>query len=145
MDCPYCLNKETKVVDKRNSDGIAKRRRECLKCNKRFNTLESLEHVDLRVLKKDGRREDFNRDKLKRGIEKACEKLPVETEKINRAVANIEDNMIKKGKEVKTEDIGEMVSKELKKLNKVAYIRFASVYKEFVDLNDFKQELRTLK
>lgn len=144
MICPYCLHSETKVMDKRDVSGITKRRRECLKCKKRFNTRESLEEINLRVIKKDGRSEDFDRDKIKKGIVKACEKRPVDEEKIDKILANIEDKIRKMGKEVKTTIIGELVSRELKKVDKVAYIRFASVYRDFADLDDFKKEIRGL-
>lgn len=144
MMCPYCLSQETKVIDKRDVGSIAKRRRECLKCAKRFNTHESVEEVDLRVIKKDGRREAFDREKIKRGIMKACEKRPISAEKINKMLINIEEKLRKKGKEVKADVIGELVSSELKKVDKVAYIRFASVYRDFRDISDFKKEIREL-
>ena len=144
MICPHCLHSETKVIDKRDNAGITKRRRECLKCNRRFNTLEALERVNLKVIKKDGRREDFDRDKLKRGIDKACEKLPIGSEQIDKIIMNIESQIAKKGKEVETNLIGNIVTKELKRLNKVAYIRFASVYKDFTDINDFKKEIKEI-
>ena len=144
MKCPFCQHEETKVLDKRDFNNITKRRRECLKCGKRFNTHETLESVDLKVIKKSGVRESFSRDKLRRGIERACEKRPVSSLQIDKAIANIEERLHKKGKEVKSELIGELVSKELKRLDKVAYIRFASVYKEFADVSDFKKEIRDL-
>ena len=144
MICPYCLHNETKVIDKRDAEGITKRRRECLKCGKRFNTRESLEEINIRVIKKDGRREEFDREKVKRGIIKACEKREVNQEVIDNMVANIEDKIRKMGKEIKTSVIGELVSRELKKADKVAYIRFASVYRDFRDINDFKKEIRGL-
>jgi len=144
MICPYCLNDQTKVVDKRDNEGITKRRRECLKCQKRFNTLESVESVQLRVIKKDGRRESFDREKIKKGIVRACEKRPIGAEIIEKMIANIEDKLRKMGKEVKTTTIGELVSRELKKVDKVAYIRFASVYREFRDVSDFKKEIKEL-
>mgnify|MGYP001572661906 CR=1 FL=1 len=144
MICPYCLYSETKVIDKRDVSGITKRRRECLKCKKRFNTRESLEEISLSVIKKDNRREDFDRDKIRRGVMKACEKRPVSEESINKILANIEDKIRKMGKEVKSTVIGELVSRELKKADKVAYIRFASVYRDFADLDDFKKEIRGL-
>jgi len=144
MICPYCLHNETKVIDKRDAEGITKRRRECLKCSKRFNTRESLEEINIRVIKKDGRREEFDREKVKRGIIKACEKREVNQEVIDNMVANIEDKIRKMGKEIKTSVIGELVSRELKKADKVAYIRFASVYRDFRDINDFKKEIRGL-
>lgn len=147
MRCPYCLHVETKVVDKRDSDeeGITKRRRECLKCEKRFNTLETLENIGLRVIKKDGRREAFNKEKVRKGILRACEKRPISTELIEKMLINIQEKLRKMGKkEVKSEVIGELVSKELKKVDKVAYIRFASVYRDFRDVSDFKKEIKEL-
>ena len=144
MICPYCLCQETKVIDKRDSGGITKRRRECEKCKKRFNTIEALEKIGLKVIKKDGRREEFDRDKMKKGIVRACEKRPISAEKIDNMVAKIEDKVRKMGKEVKTSAIGELVSRELKKADKVAYIRFASVYRDFADIGDFKKEIKGL-
>lgn len=145
MLCPYCRNADTKVVDKRDSEGITKRRRECLKCEKRFNTLESVEALDLRVIKKNGQNEEFDREKLKRGILRACEKRPINSETIEKMLGKIEDKLRNKGKEVKSEIIGEFVSQELKKVDKVAYIRFASVYRDFSDIDDFKKEIKELK
>jgi len=144
MICPYCLCQETKVIDKRDAKSITKRRRECIKCQKRFNTIESLEKINLKVIKKDGRREDFDRDKVRKGIMRACEKRNIGIEKIDNVVAKVENKIRKMGKEVKTSAIGELVSKELKKVDKVAYIRFASVYRDFADLDDFKNEIRGL-
>jgi len=144
MLCPYCKNPETKVIDKRDAQEITKRRRECLKCGRRFNTREVVEQSILRVIKKDGRREIFDREKLKRGILKACEKRPVEMEKIDLMINKIEERLRKKGKEVSTRIIGENVIKELKKVDKIAYIRFASVYHEFTDISDFKKEIKEL-
>jgi len=147
MRCPYCLHIETKVVDKRDSseDGNTKRRRECLKCEKRFNTLEALENAGLKVIKKDGRREVFDKEKIKRGISKACEKRPISTETIEKILVNVQEKLKKMGKkEVKSEVIGEFVSRELKKVDKVAYIRFASVYRDFRDVSDFKKEIKGL-
>ncbi len=144
MLCPYCLNEETKVIDKRDAEGIIRRRRECLKCIRRFNTIENVEKVELRVIKKDGRREEFDREKIKRGVLRACEKRPVSDEIIEKMMLKIEEKLRKKGKEVKSQFIGEIVSKELKKVDKIAYIRFASVYKDFSDLDDFKKEIRGL-
>jgi len=146
MKCPYCNNEETRVTDKRDIAGITRRRRECLKCGKRFTTYERVE-FDLVVVKKDGRREKFNREKLKTGIEKAFEKRPISTEKIDQLTSDIEARVyrVAKGKEIKSSKIGEIVMSKLKKIDKVAYIRFASVYREFADLDDFKQELKELK
>lgn len=144
MLCPYCFNEETKVIDKRDAEGIIRRRRECLKCAKRFNTREHVERVDLRVIKKNGQREDFDREKIKKGIMRACEKRPISDEKIEKMIMKIEEKLRQKGKEVNTSFIGELVSRELKKIDKVAYIRFASVYKDFTDLEDFKKEIKGL-
>ena len=144
MQCPYCLHQDTKVMDKRDSEGITRRRRECLKCKKRFNTQENFERAELNVVKKDGRRELYDYNKLKKGVLKACEKRPINTDKIDKMLTNIEDKVGRKGKEVKAEFIGDLVSRELKKLDKVAYIRFASVYKDFTDIADFKQEIKQL-
>jgi len=144
MLCPYCQHAETKVVDKRDSGSITRRRRECLGCQKRFSTEEAIEELRLRVLKKDGRREDFDRLKIKRGIELACRKRQVSTDKIDQMITKVEDKLRKKGKEVSTSFIGETVSKELKRIDKVAYIRFASIYQDFTNLDDFKQEIRGL-
>lgn len=144
MRCPYCQNNDTKVIDKRDIEGITRRRRECLKCERRFNTIESLEEISLRVVKKDGRRENFDREKIKRGIIRACEKRPVSQQQIDKIMLNIEDKIRKMGKEVKTSVIGELVSRELKKVDKIAYIRFASVYREFTDISDFRKEITEL-
>lgn len=146
MLCPYCNNPDTKVTDKRDGEGVARRRRECLKCCKRFTTYERIE-FDLSIMKKDGRREKFNRDKLKQGIVKAFEKRPVSTEKIDKIVSDIEAklNRASKGKEMKSEKIGQVVMDSIRKIDKIAYIRFASVYREFADIEDFKKELKELK
>lgn len=144
MLCPYCANTETKVTDKRDAGNATRRRRECLKCGKRFSTRETVEWSELKVVKKDGRREPFSRDKLRSGILRACEKRPVSAEQIEKMITRIEEKLRKRGKEVKTFIIGEVVSGELKKVDKVAYIRFASVYREFADVSDFKKEIREL-
>ncbi len=144
MLCPYCINQESKVIDKRDSGGITRRRRECLKCAQRFNTTEHVEQLMLRVVKKDGGREDFDREKIKKGVLRACEKRPVSDEKIDKMIMKIEEKIRRHGKEVKSSVIGELVSKELKKVDKIAYIRFASVYKDFTDLDDFKKEIKGL-
>lgn len=143
MSCPYCNNQETKVTDKRDSDGITRRRRECLKCGKRFTTYERVEW-DLNVIKKDGGRQKFNRDKLKDGVEKAFEKRPITTEKLDAAIVDIEARIFRssKDKEIKSEKIGQIIMDKIKKMDKVAYIRFASVYKDFQDVSDFKKEIK---
>jgi len=144
MLCPYCLHQESKVIDKRDAEGTTRRRRECLKCAQRFNTRENVERIELRVVKKSGQREDFDREKIKKGIMRACEKRPVSDDKIEKMIMRIEEKLRKKGKEIKTSFIGELVSKELKKIDNVAYIRFASVYKDFSDIDDFKKEIKEL-
>ena len=139
------MNKESKVTDKRESPEGVRRRRECLKCGKRFTTYERISREDLYVIKKDGRREKFEREKLERGIIRAFEKRPVAKEKIDKMINEIEEQIRKKGKkEIKTSEMGELVMKKIKKIDNVAYIRFASVYRDFQDINDFKQEIKKL-
>lgn len=144
MLCPFCSHPETKVTDKRDVGRIARRRRECLKCEKRFSTHEAVELSELRVIKKDGRKEDFDYNKIKRGVMRACEKRPVDEATIEKMMSSIEQKLRKRGTFVKSSLIGELVSKELKKLDKVAYIRFASVYRDFADISDFKKEIKDL-
>jgi transcriptional repressor NrdR len=146
MLCPYCNNENTKVTDKRDSQAVTRRRRECLKCEKRFTTYERVE-LDLNVLKKDNVRQKFDRAKLKAGIEKAFEKRPISTDEIESVVEDIETRIYRfaKDKDIKSSKIGEIIMAKLKKVDKVAYIRFASVYREFADLDDFKKEIRELK
>ena len=144
MLCPYCSNQSTKVVDKRDFGGKTKRRRECLKCKKRFNTFENAEGIELKVLKKDGRREEFDINKIRKGIRIACEKRPVNADKIEKITSKIVERLRKKGKEVESKFIGDLVIKELRKIDDIAYIRFASVYREFGKLSDFKKEMREL-
>lgn len=145
MKCIFC-DAETRVTNKRDVGGITRRRRECLKCKRRFTTYEQPEFKEIMVIKKDGSREVFDSEKIKKGITKACEKRPISTDKINKVVREIEVKLRDSNKnEIKTKTIGEMLVKELKKLDKVAYIRFASVYREFKDVNDFKKELKGLK
>ena len=145
MECPYCSHINSKVTDKRKSPQGVRRRRECLKCKKRFTTYEKIERGDFYVIKKDGRRELFNRDKLKSGIEKAFEKRPVSRDKIQQMVNEIEEQIRKRGKkEIKSSIIGDLVSKKIKRLDKVAYIRFASVYRDFEDIQDFRNVLKDI-
>lgn len=146
MQCPYCSFEETKVIDTRESATLAtRRRRECLKCEKRFTTYERVESVPLVVVKKDGRREAFDRQKLVTGFTKACEKRPISTVDIERAVDEIEIEIRNKdGIELTSKEVGEMVMKKLEKLDKVAYIRFASVYREFDDIKSFEKELKKI-
>jgi transcriptional repressor NrdR len=146
MECPYCNANETKVTDKRDSGSESRRRRECLKCGKRFTTYERVE-LDLSVVKKDGSREKFSRDKLYRGLIKSLEKRPFSQEEIENLLAAIEARVYRfaKDKDVKTSKVGDIVMAELKKVDKVAYIRFAAVYRDFADIEDFRNEIRKLK
>jgi len=143
MDCPYCSHTTSRVTDKRNSGTGIRRRRECLKCKKRFTTYETIEKSVLYVIKKDKRREKFDREKLGRGIRRAFEKRPVSKETIEKMIKEIEEQIRKKGKkEVNSSIIGELVMRRLSKEDNVAYIRFASVYKDFQDVKDFKNVLK---
>lgn len=147
MKCPYCEYLESKVIDTRTSaDGASiKRRRECLKCEKRFTTFEQVESVPLVVMKKDGKRQVYNRQKLMNGILRACEKTPVAFGEIERIVMEIEAELNNKlEKEVSSTEIGELVMERLKALNDIAYVRFASVYREFKDVNTFLEELNNM-
>ena len=143
MKCPYCSHAETEVTNKRDVENYTRRRRECLKCKRRFTTHERSE-IGIIVIKKDGRRENFDREKLKSGLIRACEKRPVSREDIDESVGKIEDFLRRTGGEVKSKIIGEQVMKSLKKLDKVAYIRFASVYREFKDVSDFKNAVKEI-
>ncbi len=144
MQCPFCLHDETKVTDKRDVENITRRRRECLKCARRFSTHERVGWSDLTVIKKNGSKQAFDRAKVISGIQKACEKRPVQNETIEQMVNKIEDKLRKKGSAVKSVVIGELVSQELKRVDKIAYIRFASIYRDFADISDFKKELSGL-
>lgn len=147
MKCPYCNHLEDMVVDSRSlADGsIIRRRRECIKCHRRFTTYERIEEVTLKVIKKDGRREDYDRQKLMNGILKACEKRPISMEQIEKLVQEVEKQIESDGKkEVQTKRIGELVMKRLQKLDEVAYVRFASVYRQFKDISQFMHEVKGL-
>jgi transcriptional repressor NrdR len=147
MKCPFCAHGENKVIDSRISkDGDAiRRRRECLSCGKRFTTYEYVEEVLPVVVKKDGRREPFDRTKIRSGIKKACEKRPISTDAIETLVDNVERACQDlQGKEIPSTAIGEKVMRELQTLDGVAYVRFASVYREFRDVSDFLVELKEL-
>ncbi len=145
MNCPYCQYHDSKVVDSRDvSDGI-RRRRECLACGSRFTTYERLQQAGLFVIKKDQRREEFNKDKLLAGIRKACEKRPLPTGTIDRIADDIETGIYSLGKaEIPSSLIGDMVMDRLKKLDYIAYIRFASVYRQFTDITALKHEIESL-
>lgn len=147
MQCPYCKSQESEVVETRVSeDGTnIRRRRNCLSCGKRYTTYERIENITLIVKKKDGRREQFDREKLRQGIMRACEKTTVSLESINNIVDEIERELISgESVEIEAKKIGQMVAQRLKKLDKIAYIRFSSVFKRFVDLEDFEKELKRL-
>lgn len=147
MKCPFCENPDSKVIDSRlsNEADMIRRRRECEKCNQRFTTYERVEEMLPMVIKKDGSRETFDRLKIEHGIQKACEKRPVSMEKIGQLVAQIEEVLQERGdKEIPSTEIGELVMKGLKDLDDVAYVRFASVYRSFRDINEFMEELQSL-
>jgi len=145
MNCPYCGYHDSKVIDSREVNDGVRRRRQCLSCNSRFTTYERLQPVSLFVIKKDKRREEFNRDKLLAGIRKACEKRPLPTGTVDKLADDIEAQLYQLGKaEVPSSTIGDMVIERLKSLDYIAYIRFASVYREFTDITALKQEVDTL-
>jgi transcriptional repressor NrdR len=147
MKCPQCSFEEDKVVDSRTTkEGEAiRRRRECLKCGHRFTTYEYIERVPMMVVKKDGRREEYSREKLLGGLLKACEKRPVSREQIERVIDDIETALFGKFRnEVKSTEIGNLVVDRLQSLDEVAYVRFASVYRQFKDINQFMNEVRVL-
>jgi transcriptional repressor NrdR len=145
MNCPYCGHYDSKVVDSRDVDDGVRRRRQCLSCSARFTTYERLQPASLFVIKKDERREEFDRNKLLSGIRKACEKRPLPTGAIEKLVDDIETELYRTGKgEIPSELIGDMVMEQLKRLDHIAYIRFASVYREFTDITALKQEVDTL-
>ena len=147
MKCPYCDHPESKVLDSRLSKEMdtIRRRRECLACSKRFSTAERLEEGLPLVIKKDDRREVFDRMKILNGLKKACEKRPISITNLEKIVSRIEYNLLEKGeREISASEIGQMVMEELRKLDEVAYVRFASVYRQFRDINEFMSELKDL-
>ena len=147
MKCPFCSDQRNKVIDSRlGKDGVAiRRRRECLECKRRFTTYERVEEVDLLVVKKDGRREPFDRHKILDGMLKACEKRPISVNIIQDFVSELERELQEKGeREVDSREVGERVIKKLYELDEVAYVRFASVYRSFKDINHFMEELKDL-
>lgn len=147
MKCPYCSHTETKVLETRETEeDITRRRRECLKCEKRFTTYEQVELTNLTIIKKDGRREIFDKQKIVRSMQIACQKRNISQEKLEEIASSIETklrNMMEK--EITTKQIGELVMKQLKKIDAVAYIRFASVYHEFEDVDSFRKETESFK
>jgi transcriptional repressor NrdR len=148
MRCPYCSHGEDKVVDSRSSkEGRAvRRRRECLRCGKRFTTYEYIENVSLTIIKNDQRREPYDRQKLMHGIVAACKKRPVSLKKIESIVDRIENQIEKSGKmEIPSSEIGKLVMMELYELDEVAYVRFASVYRKFKDISEFISEVKEME
>lgn len=147
MKCPFCGHEDSKVIDSRESKkGISiRRRRECISCARRFTTYEKIEEIPYMIVKKDGSRQLYDHQKLLRGLLKACEKRPIPVSKFEEIVEEIESRLQERPeKEMKSSEIGQMVMDRLKDLDKVAYVRFASVYREFRDVMEFKQELETL-
>jgi transcriptional repressor NrdR len=147
MKCPFCGFIESKVLDSRISKEMdtIRRRRECLKCAKRFTTAERLEEGLPLVIKKDDRREVFDRTKILNGLKKACEKRPISITHLEKIVSRIEYTLLERGdREIKASEVGAMVMEELKRLDDIAYVRFASVYRQFRDINEFMEELKDL-
>ncbi len=147
MKCPFCGESEDKVIDSRLSKNAMeiRRRRECIECGRRFTTYERIEEMPLMILKKDGRREEFSRDKVRSGIQKACEKLDISVNEIEEFLDDLERDLKETGeKEIPAAKVGESVMAWLHRQNDIAYVRFASVYREFRDVNDFVSELRRL-
>lgn len=147
MRCPFCGHKEDKVVDSRatQEESAIRRRRECLRCAKRFTTYEYVEDISLMVIKKDGRRESFDRKKILSGVVKACEKRPISVERMEEIVTQVERAIQKKpDREIESTRLGELVMERLKDLDDVAYVRFASVYRQFKDVGQFMMELKDI-
>ena len=147
MKCPFCTYHDTKVIDSRTRDGgrAIRRRRECLKCQRRFTTREQVDEIALMVIKQDGGREEFDRNKLTKGIQFACIKRPVSMAAIEQLVSKIEYELRDQREEVESRTVGEMVMDELKELDEIAYVRFASVYRNFQAKEEFLSELKHLK
>ena len=147
MMCPFCKKDKDRVIDSRSSNAgrSVRRRRECFACSRRFTTYEQVEEITLYVIKKDGRREVFNVEKIRRGILTACKKRPVPMEKIDNMVHKIEVDLHQNyDREVKCKTVGSMVARELRRVDHVAYVRFASVYREFKDVAEFMRELKPM-
>lgn len=147
MYCIFCKNNDTEVIETRLSEdgSTVRRRRQCPKCQKRFTTYERVEELPILVIKKDGRRERFDREKLRRSIVLPCDKTIVNSEQIEKIIDEVEKTIKEKEKtEIESKEIGNIVAKKLKKLDKIAYIRFAAVFKRFVDLEDFEKEIKNL-
>ena len=143
MKCPFCFNDESKVVDSRSTDDntTIRRRRECTKCNKRYTTYEKIEDIPILVVKRDLTRENFNKEKIVNGLIIACQKRPVSRKQIEEIEKKISNNMLT---EIESEKIGEMVMKRLKEIDEISYVRFASVYRQFKDINTFLEEITRL-
>lgn len=144
MKCIYCEEGDTKVVDTRESDARVRRRRECKECGERFTTYEEVESLDIKVEKSNGTIESFNEDKIRSGLEKAVEKTPVDEEQIEEIIEQVKSE-VKGKKKVQSKEIGRIIKEELKSRNEVAYIRFASVYDSFKDLESLQKEVESLK
>ena len=147
MLCPKCSHDDTRVLDSRETDGnrAVRRRRECGKCKSRFTTFERIEMTNFLVIKKDGTRETYDRQKLEKGIQIACEKRKISQEQISNLISSLEKKWSNMGKEISSKDVGEGVMDALRELDDVAYIRFASVYRQFKDIESFKKELNKLE
>jgi len=145
MKCPFCASTSSRVIDTRDAEGGIRRRRECEECERRFTTYERVAPLRLMVVKRDGRREPFDRNKIVSGIQIACAKRPVETEAIEELVSSIEQELYHRGtREITSREIGEMVMLGLRKLDDVAYIRFATIYRHFADVDDLAEEIEEL-
>lgn len=145
MNCPFCGDTKSRVTDKRESSDEIRRRRECLKCKKRYTTYEKISKSELYIIKKNNSRQLFDITKIERGLERAFEKRPISQEKINSIAKEIEEQLRKEGKkEIHSKKIGELIMKKIKKVDKVAYVRFASVYRDFSNIEDFIREIKEL-
>ncbi|MBQ4424434.1 MAG: transcriptional repressor NrdR [Lachnospiraceae bacterium] len=145
MKCPYCGAEDTKVTDSRPSENTIRRRRQCIVCDKRFTTYERVEEIPLMVIKRDDVREEFDRAKLERGILRACHKRPVSVDQVSHLVDDIENELLAEGeKEIPSSVIGEMVMAKLAQIDDVAYVRFASVYRDFKDVRTFLEEIQKI-
>lgn len=145
MKCPYCGHEESKVIDSRSIEDRIRRRRECLNCAKRFTTYEMIEETPIMVIKRDGSRQIYSRDKVMNGLMRSCEKRPIEMAELERAASNVERELLNTMEsEIPSSVIGDLVMNELKAIDEVAYVRFASVYREFKDINTFMSELKSL-
>ena len=146
MKCPFCASTDSRVIDTRSAEGGIRRRRECQDCGRRFTTYERVAPLRLMVIKQDGRREPFARDKILGGIHIACAKRPIDTESIEELVSGIESELYHRGsREVTSREIGEMVMQNLRRLDEVAYIRFATIYRRFADVEDLADEIEALQ